>query len=464
MSSALWPTLLLATAAAAGRNSSFEAIAEAARARCDADPDAPVESAQIAAYDGLRVNCHPPQGAPPCISEAFMHSKSKRSLNWLGAGGGPRDFGVCKLRRDYEDWPTAEPHHPPGARPGDGVTKSADDIAALIGPERRVLIIGASTARQLHDATLCRLASTPGGNFSALSDQFAFRWSNKYREAAGGCTAQAAADACARRSLQPEARSPVCRGHMLTDGCYKNGTAFGAALDRYDVVIAAYDPQHYGGANILLRQWAADMAALLLELARWRQRHAADPGRAAFVREGSSMHFVGGTYKQPPKFSGAGTAGSSCLCAHAEQSWAHRNGAWQATVELNALAARSGGVHVLPFYNQTLPRDDMHKGDMCSYRMKRVDGVPVPERAGAGAAAAAANATAGAAGAERAGEGEVARQHRRLAVHPIRACCDCLHMCYSPQFYDATFYTPIWHSLVRHHAYTASRGDAGVLP
>lgn len=467
--------LALALAVASAAAEEFAAAVEAARQRCDADPDSVVESADVAAHDGLRVNCHPPLKAPPCISEAFFHSKSKKSVNYLGQGGGPKDYAVCKTRRRYEDWPTVEPHVPLTVRPGDGITKRAEDIAALIGPYRRVLIVGASTARQLHEATLCSLASAPGGRFDAMRAQFQFWWRNKYREASGGCTRRAAAASCARRNLTASPRSPICEHYMLSDKCFSNGTAFAKTLDRFDVVIVAFDPQHYGGSHISTRAWMDDMTFLFLELSRWRERHANDPGRAAFVREGSALHFVGGQYKKPPKFAKPGAPvgpQSTCICAHAEKSWAHKNPAWQATEQLNLVASRNKRVHVIPFYNVTLPRDDMHKGDMCSYRMRRVNGIATPEAGSAGAALARAAAAARAAatglagkdddevvgftgeGGEGGGASEVFRRRRRLkGVRPIRACCDCLHLCYSPAFYDTTFYTPIWHALVRDHAY-----------
>jgi hypothetical protein len=230
----------------------FASAVTAARARCDADPDAIVDDAGVAAYDGLRVNCQPPGDAPPCISEAMFHSRSRKGVNWLGQGGGPKDFAVCKRRRSYADWPTAEPHLPASAlRPGH--LKRPEDVLRLLGPNRRMLIVGASTARQLHDAALCNLAAAfqePQG-FAARREQVQFWWRNKYREASGGCTRRAAAASCARRNLTKlSGRSPVCEHYMLSDKCFANGTAFARTIDEYDVVVAAFDPQHYGGAHI----------------------------------------------------------------------------------------------------------------------------------------------------------------------------------------------------------------------
>jgi hypothetical protein len=255
------------------------------------------------------------------------------------------------------------------------------------------------------------------------------------------------------------------------------------------------------------------MAFLFRELARWTERHRGDRGRAAFVREGSALHFVGGSYKKPPRFLKAGAQqgpASTCKCAHAEASWAFRNPAWLANTQLNAAASRFPNVHVIPFYNLTLPRDDMHKGDMCSYRMKRVNGVATPqpgiaaamaaggvvgatpdrlgmpslrehvadeaEAEGGGVGGGVGDADAGlrrlaalaewegdSAGAGPKGvEGDLdgpRRQQRRLAerrlagIRPIRTCCDCLHMCYSPAFWDSSFFTPIYDALVREHGY-----------
>lgn len=413
----------------------------AARERCHADPDAVVEDAVVTRLNGLRVNCDPEHEFPPCISEAFFHTKSRRALSWEGVGGGPRDYAVCKRRRRYADWPTVDTHVPLSRRPGDGTTRRAEDVARLLGPKRTVLIIGASTARQLHDASLCALASAPG-NFSDVRRRWRMHSANKYREASGGCTRGAAARACLARNLTHlRASSPVCAHHMIKDRCYANGTGFQKLLDETDVVVAAFDPQHYGGAHVQERDWANDMTYLFAELSRWLERHAADRGKAAFVREGAALHFVGGEYRKPKRaaLSEAEAGPPKCECVPARNAWAFKNKNWRATAQLLEIARRHPRVHVLPFYNATLKRHDMHKGNMCAFRLKRVNGVAEG---------------GGAEGGARAPWARPAAERRRLAARPIRKCCDCLHLCYSPAFYDAVFFSPMYAQLVARHGYS----------
>ena len=66
---------------------------------------------------------------------------------------------------------------------------------------------------------------------------------------------------------------------------------------------------------------------------------------------------------------------------------------------------------------QELPRHDAHKSDACRFDSPKVDGLhPNPGRL---------------------------TGHRNSTGRPVRSCCDCVHFCYSPLFYDAVFFTPL---------------------
>lgn len=214
-----------------------------------------------------------------------------------------------------------------------------------------------------------------------------------------------------------------------------------AALPRLWTSALPRAPQHYGGSRPQLGPWVKDYEMLNEALALWRaQRPPTDRSRAAFVREGSALHFVGYNHKDPPKFSTAAFNSSeqkeSCKCLRVQDSHSPTHMFWRVNTELRRVLDGAPHVHVINFYNETLVRDDLHKGDMCSYRYARVNGIAVATNASA----------------------------RRLAVKPIRMCCDCLHICYSPVFYDSTFFTPIWHALVGRHGYVPSREPVRAHP
>jgi hypothetical protein len=380
----------------------LKARVEKARAQCKADTDSIVEDARIVAYDGLRVECAPPRHSPPCVAEAFFHTPSKGGLNWLSHGGAS-DYGVCKQRPHYSDWPIVDPHIAAERQPGDGFTKRPADISALLGPTRRIGIFGASTARQLHAAALCQLASS-GLNFSALQQQWSMVGVNRVNE-----------------MLRCE------RGPNFAS-CKANVTLLASHFEPFDVVITGFDPQHYGGTNIQLELWEKDSELLTAALGHWA---ALDQRKAAFVRDGSAFHFVGAELQKAPRFTpatfNANAQKASCRCEQKRGTqFSSTNRHWRANLALNAALGKYPVLHPIPFYNATSERADMHKADMCSYRHPLVDGVPTP------------------------------KSRRRAAAHPIRMCCDCLHLCYSPAFYDSVFFTPIWHALAERHGYSDS--------
>jgi hypothetical protein len=409
------------------RQASQQRMIDAARVRCLADPQAVSTNATIVAFDGLRASCDRPDRGPPCIAEAFFHADTGRGVNWLGQSG--RDFSVCAQRPKYADWPTFEPHTPRDRGLGDGVTKRASDIASLspsasdvTGLRRglQLLVIGASTAQQLHDAALCQLASTPPG-LALHMPRWQFARVNRVNEMLHGTCrgARASGDANVLRE------------------CETNATALAERFELYpaDVIVAAFDPQHYGGSNLNLPFYSRDMRTLARALQLWVSHgpRAVDGRllRAGFMREGGALHFVDAAAygTEPAKWATESDAEraaerriSACRCVRrADSEWSARNPFWRAALALNA-EARPAGVHVIAFYNATIARTEMHKADMCSYRHARVHGIARPPA-------------------------------RRLGINPIRRCCDCLHMCYSPAFYDQAFFTPIWRTLVEQHGY-----------
>ena len=105
-----------------------------------------------------------------------------------------------------------------------------------------------------------------------------------------------------------------------------------------------------------------------------------------------------------------------------------RNGIVDYVKAVREVASTHPSVHVLPWYTATLPRSNMHVGGKCSYRppgrMAHRD--KVRELLAQGLAE---NVSA-----------LLANEVLRVA----RDCCDCLHFCYSPRFFDVAFMTPLY--------------------
>jgi hypothetical protein len=120
-----------------------------------------------------------------------------------------------------------------------------------------------------------------------------------------------------------------------------------------------------------LDAYAADMDALVAQLSAWVGN--APPGRrGAFLRETGAQHFVGtgafASWEQAhPKL------GSACVCAPLEGGAAADSAVTRQNAALHAAAGRSAGaVAVVPFYNLTAPRYDMHEGPFCGFGNKCV--------------------------------------------------------------------------------------------
>lgn len=151
-----------------------------------------------------------------------------------------------------------------------------------------------------------------------------------------------------------------------------------------------------------------ELLALLVDWAR------AVPGRVPLFRELSAQHFPGGAWKpgaHKPK------PGTPCTCeplqsreaaSGLERVVANQN------VEFNALAARKArarGVGIVPFFNLTAPRHNMHRRHFCSYSNQK----------------------------------------------NVGRCCDCTHFCYTPIFWDI-FFSGLREAIVTHPSYDGAGG------
>lgn len=140
------------------------------------------------------------------------------------------------------------------------------------------------------------------------------------------------------------------------------------------------------------------------------------PGRVPLFRELSAQHFPGGSWKpgahKPPP-------GTPCACEplHARDaaSGLERVAANQ-NVEFNnmlALKANARGVGVVPFFNLTAPRHNMHRRHFCSYSNQL----------------------------------------------KVGRCCDCTHFCYTPLLWDH-FFASLRNAILTQPATHAATTDA----
>ena len=167
-----------------------------------------------------------------------------------------------------------------------------------------------------------------------------------------------------------------------------------------DVVVINYG-HHYAGSTI--EAYRADMQALFAHLSRWVA--AAPPGRrGAFFRETGAQHFVGtGAFQSWEQ--AHPQLGSACTCAPLSGAAAKSNQILSQNAVVREAALEHPAVAVVPFYELTAPRHDMHEGPFCGFGGK--DG-PKP-------------------------------------------CCDCTHYCFTPQLWRSWFDT-LYRETERHMA------------
>lgn len=94
------------------------------------------------------------------------------------------------------------------------------------------------------------------------------------------------------------------------------------------------------------------------------------PGKAALFRETSAQHFEG-TGAYAGKAQSHLTKGSTCVCAPMAPGVAADNVATRQNRVVAELVARNTAVRVLPFYELTLPRHDMHEAEYCAFEQRR---------------------------------------------------------------------------------------------
>lgn len=361
---------------------------------------------QLIEHDAVLAHCEPPDRlAPPCILEELFALP-------VAAGEQRRDrFAQCRVRKTYGDW-YAEPPAVPDR------LKSAVDVSRLVlqpaaaasAAAGRITLVGSSLAQQIFEAAQCNHAAHDLERDPRYGRRWV-RWGwSHFASDNGGCDGLFSFDV----GLYPSPQHLFDKVQQA--GCTSRGGSWAATLAKSAVVLLAYNPQHYNG---LLGWWEADLRALLPQL----QAFAARPGKAAVLLEPFATHFAHGSFWRSD-----GTHWPDVLqlrpepacCAPILPGFERANFVYECALAMRRLRDElAPDVRLLPLYNATLPHHDRHKADSCSYSNRKVRGVAPP----------------------------VGRRANASQLR-VRECCDCLHFCFSPAFYDELVFTPL-HALLK---------------
>ena len=385
-------------------------------------------SSQLSGAGSLLVDCGRAAG-PPCVSPGFFHALRDRDRErltmphpWMWNHAPPCSradlYTQCRQRRRDEAWPE-EPHELRTP-----ATKTVVDLLPLLG-DRVVTVVGSSVELQLELAIQCALAGA-----SRCSGSGSWRhwgWGTFHDDNAG----------CTRQKTPKE---------ILDSGCAASGVAFEEMLAHTDIVIVGYNPQFAFRHSEEL--WANNLRAMLPMLERFARRpgkgksapplEAPGPSQShirisdlsvgaveavALLREPAAQHFPGGGSYNASRHRSS-SLDEACICEAAADASLDTNRL--ATEQMHTLAAQlAPSVGVLPLYNATRRRHSMHPQAMCSYRPPNQQPARRPRIASTDASS----------------------RHPPPAPPPgaaqRRPCCDCTHFCYTPAFYDATFFTPL---------------------
>ena len=313
----------------------------------------------------------PPQARVPL--QAHVRTHGRRS--------GYSHLAQCRARKRDEDWWMA---YDPYAKASRSHTRSVADVDSILG-ERIVALIGASDTSHTKRAIECHLARHD-------------LWESKRCNWVHWGWAQLDEDNCGCSSGGWD-RFVRCAADL-------KGGSLDVMLQTVDVVVVAYNPQHYSPVGHRhLRSWQKMLSILVPRL----QEFASTPGKAAFLREPGAQHFSLGSY-QP----GDETRLASCLPLSPEG--VSTNYDYLAGVAMHEAVAKlryPRYVSVLPFFNESARRYNMHMGSCVARRRRK----------------------------------EV--ESDDAAESSEKCVTDCLHWCYTPQFFDDSLFTPLYNGLVR---------------
>uniref|UniRef100_A0A7S0E836 Uncharacterized protein n=1 Tax=Phaeocystis antarctica TaxID=33657 RepID=A0A7S0E836_9EUKA len=347
------------------------------------------------------LQCQSFGSTPPCVGGdgKFFATPFTGLHRRSGLHGSIRGrYAQCYGRPRDEDWPFL---HDPWARSGPQ-TRTVSDLDAVLG-DRVITFVGASDTAHTMQWINCHLARV------GLLQPKGCRWKH-------WGWAKLSEDNC-----QCEADTP---GGMI--GCSAaatQGYSLETMLNASDVVVISYNPQH----SRTLATWNTMLDVLVPRL----HAFASTPGKAAFFREPGAQHFAQGAYSPGDelKISSCRPYNMSAAALVKHNGGERGDLNYQAALATREAVARlpsspplhKSRVAVLPFFDESARRFNMHIGDTSSCK---------------------------------AGKG-------------CPAMTDCLHWCYTPQFLDNSLFTPLVHGLRRadrswsHAEWAAAAAEGG---
>ena len=168
-----------------------------------------------------------------------------------------------------------------------------------------------------------------------------------------------------------------------------------AVLSLADVVVVNYALHYHGPPGQPERrfdEYAQEMHAMFVQL----EAFARLPGKAAVFRETGAQHFAGtGSYAGDEQAHPQIAKG--CHCAPMSDEVRRHNEVTRFNDVVHELARGHPHVRVLPFYDITAPRHDMHEGAYCAFDQMRDE------------------------------------------PNAQYVCCDCTHFCHTPQLWRHVF-------------------------
>ncbi|KAL1515228.1 hypothetical protein AB1Y20_001863 [Prymnesium parvum] len=343
---------------------------ECVRQRCLAEDAAFRKQTPSIARQRLLTHALICNSTPPCATELLFQSSFFS-----------REASRCTAWRRDEDWPTWEPH----VRPADLPARRGFWEVLRLLPNRTVWLHGDSVQLQLCDAAICSLFRRAVARAPLLT----------------AATSPLLAELAAASGLNfvglalPNGAALLCSGVGLFAPL-----AVAPVLRRVDVALLNFGLHYHSEESLREMQRSA-----FRTLERWRD--ALPARRLALWRETSAQHFAGGAYSSAARR--RASPGAPCACeplvdaagggalapsrsrfAPFERHVANLN---VAAVRHERSLSRRRAIGLVPFFNLTAPRYDMHRGVFCSYSGQK----------------------------------------------KVGSCCDCTHFCYTPAFWDAVF-------------------------
>ena len=326
-----------------------------------------------------------------CVSEFLFSHEFYWSASRAARIGGIK---CARWTRD-EDWPTDEPHL---SRPA-GLGVVWESVLRSL-PNRTLWLHGDSIMTQVCEAAICSLLRSGVVPTPPLCT---------------GNTRHPTTSHCSDVDALSQAIGMQLRALRLPNGARLVCSAVGVfEREKIAAVLTRLNPHvavvNYGLHYHTTANFGHMLDQLFGELSVWKARAA---GRVPLFRELSAQHFKGGAWtpgahKPPP--------GVPCQCEPL-----NRRGALAASertlhnqnVEFNAAAAAAAAakdIGLVPFFNLTAPRHNMHRRHFCSF----------------------------------------SNQVR------VGSCCDCTHFCYTPLFWDH-FFAGLGESIRAHPAFDGPR-------